>query len=88
MVKVCATITDILAQCQCLINEQTLASNRLLGPLSPAERRLMAIATKNGKCRIFREAVVRFREPAEVEATAARALDHTQMLAGATEAGA
>jgi len=48
----------------------------------------MAIATKNGKCRIFREAVVRFREPAEVEATAARALDDTQMLAGVTEAGA
>jgi hypothetical protein len=50
--------------------------------------RPIAIATKNGKCRIFRKAGVRFREPAEVEATAARALDDTQMLAGVTEAGA
>ena len=81
MVKVCATISDILAQRSCLINEQTLVSGQLLPPLLLALKRAIPVTAKHGKTRVLREALVHLRQPAEVEPAATGVLDYARVLA-------
>ena len=84
-IKVCATISAILAHVFCLIND-TDAS------LSPGVARAdsfvghVAVAAQHGECRILHEPRVGLRQAAEVEPAPACAFDDARVLATIAEA--
>ncbi len=82
MVKVCATISDILAQRSCLINEQTLASPRAF--LAHTKVASVPIADQHRQSRVLREPLVRLRPPAEIEPAPPRVFNEARVLAVGT----